>query len=75
MDKVIADEARDDPNPQQAATQTHAPTSVATQTVTCSDPGSPGTGEHVLTPCSDYQYYRIHRILDYTGGMYKVRHT
>jgi hypothetical protein len=70
MDKVIADEARDDPNPQQAATQTHAPTSVATQTVTCSDPGSPGTGE-----LRYYQYYRIHRILDYTGGMYKVRHT
>ena len=48
MDKVVADEASDDPNPQQAATHTHAPTSAATQTVTCFDPGSCGPGELAL---------------------------
>jgi len=41
---VVADEASNDPNPQQADPDaTHAPNAAATQSETCSDPGSPGT--------------------------------
>lgn len=43
---MVADEASNDPNPQQADPDaTRAPNAAAAQLETCSDPGSPGTGE------------------------------